>query len=216
MKDGFIPIRKAVEITGLHPNTLRKYADSNKVQSYTTPAGQRMFNQSNLQKLTHPSPSITQVPKDTKKSFIYARVSSKKQHDDLHRQIQFLQTRKPEYAHFHVIQDIASGINFQRKGLQTILDSCLQGTLGEVVIAHKDRLARFGFDILKYIIERSGGTITIVNTETTSDFHKSSEQELAEDLLSIVHIYSCKQMGKRSYATRKTTYESTENTIKDK
>ena len=93
------------------------------------------------------------------------------------------------------MSDIASGINFNRKGLQTILDSCIQGTIGEVVIAHRDRLSRFGFDLIKIIIEKAGGKITILDDEN----NKSTEQELAEDLLSIIHIYSCRQMGRRSY-----------------
>ena len=96
------------------------------------------------------------------------------------------------------ISDIASGINFKRKGLQTILDSCIQGVIGEVIVAHRDRLSRFGFDLIKLIIEKAGGTITVIDDTQ----HKSTEQELAEDLLSIIHIYSCKQMGKRSYKTK--------------
>jgi predicted site-specific integrase-resolvase len=94
---------------------------------------------------------------------------------------------------------VASGINFKRKGLQTILDSCLSGTIGEIIVAHKDRLCRFGFDLVKLIVTKSGGTITVINDKE----NKSTEQELSEDLLSIIHIYSCRQMGKRSYQTRK-------------
>ena len=212
MNDGFIPIRKATKISGLHPNTLRKYADNNKIQSYKSPAGQRMFHQLSLQKFCNPVIINNEISKDRKQNFIYTRVSSKKQQDDLLRQIQFLQNWKPEYTNFHVIKDIASGINFKRKGLQTILDACLQGTINELVIAHKDRLARFGFDIFKYIIEKAGGKITIINNETNEGKNKSSEQELAEDLLSIVHIYSCRQMGRRSY---KTNNESSKDPIED-
>ena len=115
--------------------------------------------------------------------------------------------RKPEYSSYTTISDIASGINFKRKGLQTILDSCIQGVIGEVVIAHRDRLSRFGFDLVKIIIEKAGGTITILDDEE----NKSSEQELAEDLLSIIHIYSCRQMGKRNYKIKQS--KSIENQI---
>ena len=100
---------------------------------------------------------------------------------------------------YKLISDIGSGINFKRQGLITILDSCLQNNIGEVVIAHKDRLSRFGFDLIKLIIEKAGGKITIINDEQ----NKSTEQELAEDLLSIIHIYSCRQMGKRKYTNTK-------------
>jgi predicted site-specific integrase-resolvase len=115
--------------------------------------------------------------------------------DDLTRQIEFLRSTNTEYSTYNLVTDCASGINFERKGLSSILDSCLLRNIGEVVVAHKDRLARFGFDLIKLLIEKSGGKLTVVNQETD----KSSEQELADDLLSIIHIFSCRQMGKRRY-----------------
>jgi hypothetical protein len=74
----------------------------------------------------------------------------------------------------------------------------MQGTIGELVVAHRDRLCRFGFELIEYIVEKSGGKITVLE----HDSNKSSEQELAEDLLSIVHVFSCRQMGKRTYTNR--------------
>jgi predicted site-specific integrase-resolvase len=209
MNDEFIPIRTAVQISGMHPNTLRKYADKNQIRSYKSLAGQRMFHKLSLQEFCNPTPSFKEVSHSCKKHYLYNRVSSKKQYDDLLRQTSFLQSRDTKYANYIVIQDIASGINFKRKGLQTILDSCLQGTIGEVVVAHRDRLARFGFELLRYIIETAGGKITVIDDQR----NKSSEQELSEDLLSIIHVYSCKQMGKRSYRSKN---ESSENTIENK
>ena len=78
------------------------------------------------------------------------------------------------------------------------MDASLQGTVGEIIVAHRDRLCRFGFDLIKLIIEKQGGKITVLDDEQ----NKSSEQELSEDLLSIVNIYSCRQMSKRSYKTK--------------
>jgi predicted site-specific integrase-resolvase len=144
--------------------------------------------------------SFHQRKDNTKINYIYTRVSSRKQSDDLERQIEFIKSQKPEYnISYKLISDIGSGINFKRQGLITILDTCLQNNIGEVVIAHKDRLSRFGFDLIKLIIEKAGGKITIINDER----NKSTEQELAEDLLSIIHIYSCRQMGKRKYTKTK-------------
>jgi len=208
MTDEHVSVGTAVQISGMHANTIRKYADNNQIQSYKSPSGQRKIHKQSLQRFCMSSSVRPQIPQVGKQSFIYARVSSKKQHDDLARQIAFLQTRKPLYNDYLVVQDIASGINFQRKGLQSILDSCLQGTVGEVVVAHRDRLARFGFELIKYLIEKSGGKITVIDDQQ----NKSTEQELSEDLLSIVHIYSCKQMGKRSYrAKHESRQNSTEN-----
>jgi len=197
----FVTIAEAGLLSGLSYQTLRKFGDSQEIRSYKTPSGHRRFNKFDLEKMCNPHSISDEVPKNEKCNYIYARVSSKKQLDDLSRQVEYIQTRRPEYSSYTTISDIASGINFNRKGLQTILDSCLQGTIGEVVIAHRDRLCRFGFDLVKIIIQKSGGIITILDDEK----NKSTEQELAEDLLSIVHIYSCRQMDKRSYKTKQQT-----------
>ena len=97
-----------------------------------------------------------QISENAKQNFIYARVSSKKQVDDLSRQIEFIKKSRPEYASYLPITDIASGINFNRKGLGEILDASLRGSLGELVVAHRDRLSRFGFDLIKLVIEKPG------------------------------------------------------------
>ena len=131
-------------------------------------------------------------------NIIYGRVSTKKQSEDLLRQLDFIKSNQPKYADYIIISDNGSGINFKRKGIETILDACLQRNIGEVVIAHRDRLCRFGYDIFEQLITKAGGTITVIDDEN----NKSTEQELAEDLLSIVHIYSCRQMGKRKYSKR--------------
>ena len=207
IKKEYISIDEASKITGLSIQTIRKLGDKKQIKCFKTPSGHRRFNKQDLEKFCDPDSFNEKDSKNTKINYIYTRVSSKKQLDDLSRQVEYLQKRKPEYSSYTTISDIASGINFKRKGLQTILDSCLQGIIGEVVIAHRDRLSRFGFDLVKIIIEKAGGTITILDDEE----NKSSEQELAEDLLSIIHIYSCRQMGKRSYKIKQS--KSIENQI---
>ena len=195
IKKEYISIDEASKITGLSIQTIRKLGDKKQIKCFKTPSGHRRFNKQDLEKFCDPDSFNEKDSENTKINYIYTRVSSKKQLDDLSRQVEYIQKRKPEYSSYTTISDIASGINFKRKGLQPILDSCIQGVIGEVVIAHRDRLSRFGFDLVKIIIEKAGGTITILDDEK----NKSSEQELAEDLLSIIHIYSCRQMGKRSY-----------------
>ena len=198
-KNNFIPIREASRLTGLCPQTLRTHADSGKIKCYTTTSGQRRFDKHSLEAMCNPTASPKKEDFSAKENFLYSRVSSKKQEDDLLRQISFLKSRRPEYASYQSISDIASGINFKRKGLSSILDACIQNTIGEVVVAHKDRLSRFGFDLISLIVSKAGGRIVVIDDEK----NKTSEQELSEDLLSIVHIYSCRQMGKRSYEKRK-------------
>ena len=209
----WVPIREATRITSLSHSTLRRYANEHKVHYLTTPAGQRKFHKPSLEKFLHPTISCVSTSHTIgKKNILYARVSSRKQMDVLQRQITFLQTYSSSiYDSYDVITDIASGINFQRKGLRSILEFALQGIIGEVVVAHRDRLCRFGFELIQFIIEKGGGKLTVVGQEA----HSTPESELSDDLLSIVHIYSCLQMGRRKYK-RNIRNESHSNTIEDK
>jgi len=207
-KTKYVSIREASIITGINAQTLRKLGDENKIKCYKTLSNQRKFDKEYLEKMCNNDNIDDKVDQDKKQNYIYTRVSSKKQSDDLSRQIEFIRNKRPEYTSYIPISDIASGINFNRKGLSTILDAALQGTIGEIIVAHRDRLCRFGFDLIKLIIEKQGGKITVLDDER----NKSSEQELSEDLLSIVHIYSCRQMGKRSYKART---QIIDNSIKD-
>jgi predicted site-specific integrase-resolvase len=193
----FVSVSKASALTGLDCQTIRKMADKASLVCYRTPSGQRRINLKSIQDMCTNSVHVEEKQNIPRKNFVYARVSTKKQMDDLSRQLEFL--RRPEYSGYTVVTDIASGINFKRKGLQTILDACLQNTIGELVVAHKDRLCRFGYDLVDALVTRAGGKITVL--EHPED--KSCEQELTDDLLSIIHVFSCRQMGKRSYASRK-------------
>lgn len=184
----FIPIREASKITGIKSQTIRKWADDGKIDYYRTPYNQRMFSKQGLLYLINDVSNS----KEEQKRYIYCRVSSQKQKDDLDRQCIMLQELYPDHI---LIKDIGSGINWKRKGLKTILEQAMSGMVSEIVVAHKDRLCRFGYELVEWIISSNGGKITILDEENS----KSGEQELAEDLLSIIHIYSCKQMGKRRY-----------------
>ncbi|MBD2442460.1 recombinase family protein, partial [Dolichospermum sp. FACHB-1091] len=110
----YIPLRKAVEFLGLHPNTLRRYADEGKIKSIKNPAGQRLYDvESYITGDSIRTPTIC-----------YCRVSSSKQRDDLDRQIAYMQSLYPDAE---IIKDIGSGLNFKRKGLRSKLDRLLQG-----------------------------------------------------------------------------------------
>jgi len=194
----FISIKEASRLTGLCAQTLRALADNEKVKSYKTLSGQRKFDKLSLEEMCSSVSTSSKTSVVERKNIIYARVSSKKQLDDLSRQVEFIKGRRGEYASYKLVTDIASGINFKRKGLETILDACVQNNIGEVVVTHRDRLSRFGFDLIELLVKKAGGSITVIDDER----NKTSEQELSEDLLSIIHIYSCRQMGKRSYKTK--------------
>lgn len=195
-KKQYIGVGEAATFTGLDIQTIRKMADNAVIKCYKTPSGQRRIHFQSLQEYCDSFINNYQIPEIKKNNFLYARVSSKKQMDDLSRQIKFIQ--RPEYSEYSLITDVASGINFKRKGLSTILDSCLQGNIGEIVIAHKDRLCRFGYELIEQLVTKAGGTIKVLEENN----NKTTEQELSEDLLAIIHVFSCKQMGKRNYSNR--------------
>jgi excisionase family DNA binding protein len=207
-KSKFISVSKAGLELGLNPTTVRRLVDEKIIKSYRTDRGFRRIDKESIQKYIENHSGISNSNDGREvQNFRYARVSSRNQLDDLHRQIEFL--NRPEYSNYISIQDVASGLNFKRKGLCTILESAIHGTIGEVVVAHKDRLCRFGFELIEFIVSKGGGKITIIGNESI----KSDQEELTEDLLSIVHIFSCRQMGKRKYR-RKNINENIENTTK--
>ena len=163
-----IPLRKAVQELGLHPNTLRKYADEGKIESIKNEAGQRLFNVESYIR----GAALSSV-------ICYCRVSSTKQRDDLDRQVAYMQSLYPECE---VVRDIGSGINFKRKGLRSLLDRLLRGDKLTLIVAHRDRLCRFGFELIQYMVEQNGGRIMVLD----STIH-SPESELTADLLSILN-----------------------------
>ncbi len=125
--------------------------------------------------------------------------------DDLERQKSYFKSRYPNHK---LITDIGSGLNWKRKGLKTILDLAMQGNIDEVVVSHRDRLCRFAFELLEWIFLRCEVQLVVLNSQTG----QSSDSELADDILSIVHVYSCRQMGKRRYRSKKNSVVSESET----
>lgn len=176
----YVSSRDAVKHLGVHPNTLRRWADDGIIEHIRTASGQRKYDVDSYLGTNCLSTTI-----------VYCRVSSYKQKDDLLRQVEFMQSREPSAE---VVRDIGSGINFKRKGLKAILERAMQGERIKLVVAYRDRLARFGFDLIKQIIERAGGEIVVLDRSVFSP-----EQELTKDLVSILHVFSARLHGLRSY-----------------
>ena len=135
--------------------------------------------------------------KDNKKGVIYARVSSSHQKEagDLKRQIEDLQESYPEY---NVIKDVGSGLNFKRPGLQALLEQVYSGTVSEVVVRHKDRLCRYGLEILEFIFKKAGTKLVVLSNE-----QETSTKELADDLLAITTVFVARHNGQRSAENRR-------------
>lgn len=167
---------------GVHPNTLRSWANAGKIKYIRQPGGQRFYDVSSVGNADI-----------ARKRICYCRVSSAKQRDDLARQIAFMRDKFPEHD---IVSDVGSGINFKRKGIEAILEQSMQGNISEVVVAHRDRLCRFGFDLIRLIIEKNGGKLVVLN-----DLQSSPEKELVNDLVSIIHVFACRIHGLRKYTT---------------
>ncbi len=176
----YVPSRKAEQILGVHPNTLRKWADAGLIKHIKTVSGHRRYD---VESYLNENKAV--------KTVCYCRVSSYKQRDDLRRQVEYMQHKFPEAE---IVKDIGSGLSFKRKGLKTLLERAINGDKFKVVSAHKDRLSRFGFELIRWIIENSGGELVVLNE---SDF--SPEQEFTQDMLTVLHVFSCRMHGLRSY-----------------
>jgi predicted site-specific integrase-resolvase len=181
----FVPLRKARERLGLHGDTLRRYADDGFIKSIRTKGGKRLFEIDEF---------ISGKSDNETSTICYCRVSSPKQKDDLQRQITYMQERFPNAE---IISDIGSGINYKRKGLNTILERAMQGNKLKVVVAYKDRLARFGAELIENIINKNGGEVLVLNR-----VDMSPEQELSQDILQILHVFSCRINGMRKYCDK--------------
>ena len=190
-----ITTQQAVKTYGISSYNLRRWADTGRINFIRSPTNIRMFCVSDIEKIfgINNFQSNESNSSETIK-VIYCRVSSVKQRDDLERQTKYLRDKYPTYT---LISDIGSGINYNREGLKKILELSMSKKLSEVVVAHKDRLARFGFELIEHIFEYNGTKLTIDNQNNEKP--KSDSEELSDDLLSIIHVFSCRQMGKRRY-----------------
>ena len=164
---------------GVCMNTLRKTADDGRIETIRV-SGQRRYNVDAYLGLQQQQSTIC-----------YCRVSSHKQRDDLERQVAFMQEKYPQAE---IIKDIGSGLNFKRKGLKAILERAMRGDRIHVVVAHRDRLARFGSELVRFVIESNGGQLVVLSEDSLSP-----EQELTKDLLNIIHVFSCRMHGLRHY-----------------
>ncbi|MGH8003010.1 MAG: IS607 family transposase [Brasilonema sp.] len=194
----YIPLRKAVEFLGLSPNTLRKYADEGKIKSIKNAAGQRLYDVE----------SYVRGDSARTTTICYCRVSSSKQRDDLNRQVVYMQGLYPEAE---IIKDIGSGLNFKRKGLRALLERLLHGDKFTLIVACRDRLCRFGFELFQYMVEQNGGQIVVLDQTVYCP-----QAELTQDLLSILHVFSCRMQDERKYSQKiKEDLSKTESSTKE-
>ena len=193
---------KASKILGVHQRTLHNWDEQKIIETIRTPGGKRLYNVkkylANIEKnkpkeeVKKTEINIRENLYNTKKKIIYARVSSVGQIDDLERQVKLL---KDTYPNHELIKDIGSGLNMNRKGLRRIIDYAIIGEIEEIVVVYKDRLTRYGYELIEYLIKKySNGKIIILNNKK-----KEAKEELVEDVLQIMNIFVAKINGMRKY-----------------
>jgi predicted site-specific integrase-resolvase len=178
--------RDLVRRLGVCNNTLRTWAKHGKLKYIKTPGGHLRCIVNEKQ---------PEAPSKPRRQIVYCRVSSPKQKDDLERQEAMFKQSHPGHE---IIKDIGSGLNFKRRGLLRLVDAVLQGSVAEIVVAHKDRLCRFAFDFIEWICKRGNTKLVVQDKEI-----RSAESELGEDLMAIVHVFSCRHNGMRRYKSSK-------------
>jgi len=193
----YYSIGEFAKLIGKTQQTLRNWDNSGKLKpAYITDGGHRMYSQKQLNQVLGIEPQ--------KRTVIgYCRVSSQKQKDDLERQIKYVKEYMIAKGYqFEIITDIGSGINYNNKGLNKLIDMVTDRKVSKIVIFYKDRLVRFGFELIENICTKFGTEIEIIdNTE------KTEEQELVEDLIQIVTVFSCRLQGKRANKAKKVLRE---------
>lgn len=197
----YYSIREFSKIIGVSSQTLRNWDKNDKLKPHhRSPNGYRYYSQEQLNQ-------ILEKPKITRKVIGYCRVSSGKQKDDLERQIKYVKEYMIAKGYqFRIITDIGSGINYKKKGLQELIKLISLGQVEKIVVLYKDRLLRFGFELVEYLAELYHCEIEIIdNTE------KTEEQELVEDLIQIVTVFSCRLQGKRANKAKKIIKELKNN-----
>ncbi len=190
-KTNYVSGKIAKQIVGCSDNTLRAWADSGKINVIRSKNNsKRFYDISSF--ISNESNSLENI--NIKKQICYCRVSSKHQKDDLERQVNFMQEKYPNAT---IIKDIGSGINWKRKGLISMLQQIKNNQVGEIIIAHRDRLCRFAFELFEQIFGLYQVKLVVLDSGETE---QTSQSELCEDILSIMQIYACRKMGKRRYS----------------
>ena len=189
-----VPIGMAAKELGVHPDTLRRWEKEGRVEpAERTAGGRRRYDLSKLHHLApHPAPS-------TRTTIAYARVSTNGQKDDLVRQVALLESFCAANGWtYEVITDVGSGLNYHKRGLRILIDKTCSGEIGRLVISHKDRLLRFGSELVFSLCEHFGTEVVIVNASEESSF----EDDLASDVIEIVTVFSARLYGSRSHKNK--------------
>ena len=199
-KGNYYTPKEASEKLGVHWQTLRNWEKLGKIKTIRSPGGKRYYDINNFMNNIEKNNELINDIKENKiinrRKICYCRVSSYSQKPELENQIKYMTEKFPNHE---ILYDIGSGINFNRPNLNKIINYGIKNELEELAIAYKDRLCRIGYELIeKILIENSNTNIIIEKDEI-----KSPEEELTNDLIEIITVFSSKLYGIRSYKSKK-------------
>lgn len=189
-----IAIGKFAKMVGVHSQTLRRMHERGElIPAHISKDGYRYYSTEQLQHF-----SFKNVNQKERVTIGYCRVSSSHQKEDLQRQIDNVKAYMTAKGYqYEVISDIGSGINYEKKGLQQLIERVNNHEVNKVVVLYKDRLVRFGFELIKLFCELNGTDIEVIDQSQIS-----KEQELSDDLIQIVTVFANRLYGSRSKRTK--------------
>lgn len=186
--DRFLSIGELADLKAVSVDTIRRWEKAGKVESVRTEGGHRRYKLTDF------------VEQKIGRTIAYARVSSHDQKADLDRQDMVLSAYcKSKEWDYEVIRDLGSGMNYRKKGLTKLIEALLAGDVARLVISHKDRLLRFGSELIFAICEYHGVEVVILNKKEDATF----EEDLASDVLEIITVFSARLYGSRSHKNKK-------------
>ncbi|KUO74794.1 MAG: DNA invertase [Clostridia bacterium BRH_c25] len=180
------------EMLNVSVKTLQRWDNEGTLKAYRNPKGRRYY--THQQYVEYMGQSSNEDNKG--KVIIYARVSTTNQRDDLKNQIEFLRTfaNAKGWIVDEIFEDIGSGLNYNRKKWNKLLEDCMLGTVSKIIVSHKDRFIRFGFEWFEKFLKSNGVELVVVNNESLSP-----QEEIVQDIISILHVFSCRVYGLRKY-----------------
>ena len=180
---------QAAELLGVSTRTLLRWEEQGKLQPTRTSGGHRRYDLTELLGTKNNS-SLTVG---------YARCSSNDQKDDLKRQVLVLESYCSSHGwNFEIIQDLGSGMNYRKKGLIRLIKLITTYQVERLILTHKDRLLRFGSDLIFYLCQQFGTEVIIINRSEDSTF----EEDLTKDVLEIITVFSARLYGSRSHKNK--------------
>ena len=179
------------ELLGVSVKTLQRWDRDGILKANRTPTDRRYYTYDQYLQFKG-----IQTENDIRDTVIYARVSTRNQKDDLQNQVEFLKQfcNAKGIIVNQCIEDFGSGLNYNRKKWNNLLDEVMANKIKTIVISNKDRFIRFGYDWFEKFCEKFNTKIIIVNNETLSP-----NEELVQDIISILHVFSCRLYGLRKY-----------------